>query len=92
MAYSLRQNCPNPFNPITTIRFDLPEPNRVVLRVYNVSGRQVRTLVDRPYDAGYHSVIWDGRDDQGRPVASGVYFCAITVGVYEQSKKMVLLK
>ncbi len=91
-AYALWQNYPNPFNPATTIRFELPEDGRVVLRVYNVSGRQVRTLVERPYEAGYHSVVWDGRDDEGRQVASGVYFCKIKAGEYEQMKKMVLLK
>jgi predicted deacylase len=86
-------NYPNPFNPRTTIRFDVPADGPVDLAVYNASGRVVRTLVageDRT--AGRHEVDWNGTDDRGIPVASGVYFARIAVAGQEMSSKMVLLK
>jgi flagellar hook assembly protein FlgD len=89
---SLAQNSPNPFNPSTTIRFTVPEKGRVALNVYDANGRLVRSLVDDVRDAGSHDVTWDGRDNSGASVGSGVYFYRLTAGKFRESKKMVLLK
>jgi len=89
---SLTQNFPNPFRADTRIRFALPQAERVSLRIYDVAGRAVRTLVDGPVDAGRHQVAWDGLDDGGRRVSSGVYFYRMTAGAEERERKMVRLK
>jgi parallel beta-helix repeat protein len=92
-ALALHPCAPNPFNPITTIRFDVPASGtRVAIVVYDVTGRRVRTLVNEPQPAGRQSVVWDGRDDRGRGVASGVYFYRMTAGSFVQTRKMLLLK
>lgn len=88
----LSQNYPNPFNPSTTIEFEIAKPARVVVRVYNTLGEVVRTLVDRQFAVGTHRVVWDGRDDHGREVASGVYLYRLTAGGVTQEKKMVLVR
>jgi len=90
--YQLLQNVPNPFNPTTTIRFDLPARSRVTLTVFDVNGRLIRVLVDRDLDAGTRSVTWDGRDSMGRSAASGVYFYRLETPNYGESRKMILLK
>ncbi len=90
--YALEPNRPNPFNPVTTIAYALQHPGRSRLIVYNVSGAQVRKLVDASQAAGSYSVTWDGRDDSGMPAASGVYFYRLTSGSFAQTRKMVLLK
>jgi len=74
IGFAVEPNYPNPFNPSTTIRFSLPVPAQVHLIIYNVYGQLVRTLRDQRFGTGYHQVVWDGRDDAGKPVASGVYF------------------
>jgi len=90
---TMRQNAPNPFNPITKIAFTVPEDaGSVTLTVYNVSGRVVRRLVDEPLSAGPHSVVWNGRDDAGKNLASGIYFARLTAGGESLLKKMTLLK
>jgi hypothetical protein len=91
---SLSQNYPNPFNPTTTIRYLVPDGGvqRVHLAVYDVSGALVRTLVDRERPGGRYTVEWDGRNDQGQPVGSGVYFYRLVERGYTQTKKMLLLK
>ena len=89
----VHQNAPNPFNPGTTIRFELPDPGRVRLRVYDAQGRMVRTLLNDDRPSGYHAVLWNGEDDSGRRVASGVYWCRIELpGVSAQTRKMVLAR
>jgi hypothetical protein len=88
----LFQNYPNPFNPQTTIRYNLTDPARVTLRVYSPSGRLVRTLVDGWRGAGTWSVEWDGTNNAGARVASGVYFYQLRAGPATQTKKMTLLK
>jgi N-acetylneuraminic acid mutarotase len=88
----LAQNSPNPFNPSTTIRYELEAPGRVVLRVYDARGRVVRTLVDATHESGPHAVVWDGRDDGGVRSASGVYFYRLDAGGAVLSKKMVLVE
>jgi hypothetical protein len=89
---SLSQNYPNPFNPTTEIRFAVAEPGEVVLRIYDIVGRPVRTLLEGWKEPGYHRVVWDGRDDSGRLLASGVYFYAIQAPGCEERKKMVLIR
>jgi hypothetical protein len=84
---------PNPFTPNTTIAFDLPEPAVVTLRVYDASGRIVRTLLDGvPEDAGQYAELWDGRDESGARAASGVYFYRVEVGSRVFTRRMVLLR
>ena len=91
-SYQLSQNYPNPFNPETTIRYQLPERSPVSLVVYNLLGQRVRTLVEETKEAGFHQVRWDGRDEWGRTVASGIYFYHMRAGPYSEGKKMTLLK
>jgi hypothetical protein len=88
----LQQNAPNPFNPSTTIRFTLAEAGDTELRVFNVRGQHVRHLVAGSLTAGDHSVVWDGRNDGGAPVPSGIYFYKLTSGAFEGLQRMVLLK
>jgi len=89
----LHGNFPNPFNPVTLISYDLPGPAVVALRVYDLSGRLVRTLTDaEPVAAGRHTTPWDGQDDAGRDVASGVYFYRLETGEESLSRRMILLK
>ena len=91
--YHLHANVPNPFNPNTVIRYDLPRPGAVHLNVYDVSGRMIRALVSSPLQgAGEHSVEWNGRDGSGQPVASGVYFYRLETGERTFTRKMVLTK
>jgi len=86
-------NYPNPFNPLTSVRYTVPRAGTVGLRVYDASGRLVRTLVETAsHDAGRHSASWDGRDESGVEVATGVYFARLTVDSQSVSSKMVLLK
>ncbi|MBN2591089.1 MAG: T9SS type A sorting domain-containing protein [Sedimentisphaerales bacterium] len=92
MPLSLSQNHPNPFNPSTTISFYLPESEKVSLEIYNVEGKRVRTLCSKPYNKGQHKVIWNGLDDSGALVNSGIYFYKLKVGKETISKKMVLLR
>jgi len=89
---NLAQNYPNPFNPNTTISFSLKESGMVTLHVFDVSGQLIRTLADKFYPAGTHSVIWNGRDSGGNRVASGVYFFRLTTGNYSKTRKMILLR
>jgi hypothetical protein len=88
----LYQNEPNPFNPRTAIRFSVATRGTVELSIYDVGGRLVNTLVDRPMDAGLHNVVWDGTDSEGHKVGSGIYWSQLKVGDYISNKKMVLLK
>ena len=93
-AFKLEQNHPNPFNPSTTISFQLPEGvgTRVTLKVYDLRGRVVRTLIDDIRAPGVHTAFWNGQDDSGRGVASGVYLYRLGAGDFSQTRKMVLLK
>lgn len=91
-SFELFQNYPNPFNPTTNIRFNLSKSGHVRLVIYNILGRRVTTLVDEDLPAGHKLVTWDGKDDLGKEVASGVYFYRIKAGDFVQSKKMVLMK
>ncbi len=91
-TYELSQNYPNPFNPSTTIRYAVPQPEHVKLDVFNIQGQRVRTLVDAQVAAGQHVVTWDGRDDAGRPVATGLYLYRLRAGERVFRRKMLLLK
>jgi hypothetical protein len=89
----LLQNTPNPFNPKTMIRYDLPRPSQVGLHIYDVSGHLVRVLRDAVHkDAGSHGVVWHGMDDSGRRAPSGTYFYRLTAGGYSETRRMVLVK
>ncbi|MEZ5358251.1 MAG: fibronectin type III domain-containing protein [Candidatus Zixiibacteriota bacterium] len=90
--FELMQNYPNPFNPTTTIEYAVPEQSYVNLSVYNVLGQLVTTLVDDEKGAGVYTTVWDGRDDFGAAVSSGIYFYTIQTDSYRQSRKMVLMK
>jgi flagellar hook assembly protein FlgD len=90
--YERGQNYPNPFNPSTTISFVLPEAAQVSLKIYDVTGQLVQTLVEGFVEAGRHQVVWDGANQHGVPVASGVYFYQLQAGEFKQVRKMSLLK
>jgi hypothetical protein len=92
LSYYLAQNRPNPFNPLTTIRFGLKEAGHVSLRIYDASGRLVRVLAEREYGAGNHDEPWNGRDSSGRQVSSGVYFYRIDSNGFTETRKMILLR
>ena len=91
-ANRLYQNQPNPFNPQTTIRFSLARKGRVEVIVYDVGGRMVRTLIDGEREAGLHSVVWDGKNDRGHPVGTGIYWSQMKTESFLSNKKMVILK
>jgi hypothetical protein len=88
----VNQNYPNPFNPATTISFNLPTSSKVTLKVYNLLGQEVRTLVDYNMEAGSHSISWDGRDNAGDPVSSGVYLYSLHTGEFNVVKKMIYIR
>jgi hypothetical protein len=91
-VFALRQNYPNPFNPSTTIVYSTQAAGRVNLSIYDVSGRLVKTLVDKELPTGPHKAIWDGRNDAGGMVSAGVYFARLESARRRQSRKLVLLK
>lgn len=90
--FALLPNFPNPFNPSTAIRFEVPAPGRASLRIFDASGRLVRTLVDGTLPAGRYRTVWNGVDDRGTAVASGVYVYTISAGRRTLTRKMTLLK
>jgi hypothetical protein len=90
--FALQQNYPNPFNAETQIRFSAVEPGLVTLRVYNMLGQLVNTLVENDLPAGNHQVTWSGSDHSGRPLASGVYFYRLESAGRHEVKRMVLMK
>jgi hypothetical protein len=91
-VYALHQNYPNPFNPTTILRYDLPEDTQVRITIYDIMGREVRTLFNNQQNAGYKSVIWNATNNQGQPISAGVYLYSIEAGGFRQTKKMILLK
>ena len=90
--FAIHQNYPNPFNPTTTLRYDTPESGTVSILIYDMMGRQIRTLVNENVSAGYHFVQWDGTNETGSPVAAGVYIYSLNSGSFRGIKKMILLK
>ncbi len=91
-TYTLSQNYPNPFNPSTTIEYQLPQNGLVQLKIYDIAGREVATLINEVQNAGSYRVQWNAADVHGSKVASGVYFYRLTSGSFSQIKKMMLLK
>ncbi|KAA3606901.1 MAG: T9SS C-terminal target domain-containing protein [Calditrichaeota bacterium] len=92
LDYELAQNFPNPFNPSTTINFQIKKDQRVKLQVYNLNGQLVKELVNEKMNKGSHSVNWNGTDQNGNQVSSGTYFYKLTSGTFTQTNKMILLK
>jgi hypothetical protein len=88
----LEQNYPNPFNPSTTISFVLPRESHVTLSIYDILGRYVNTVKDETMQEGHREAVWDGRDERGRGVDSGIYFYRLTAGGQSLMRKMVLLR
>ena len=91
-TYKLHSAYPNPFNPITTLRYDVPEDALVNITIYDMIGRGVKTLIDDQQTAGYRSLQWNATNDAGQPVSAGLYLYTIQAGEFRQTKKMVLLK
>jgi hypothetical protein len=91
-TFALRPNIPNPFNPVTTIEYDVPHAALVTIDVLSVAGARVRTLVKERRAPGRYDVQWDGEDDRGARAASGVYFYRMSAGSFVKTRKMVLLK
>ena len=91
-AYALEQNYPNPFNPSTVIRYSLPVDGRITLKVFDITGREVATLVNEQKQAGTYEVNFDAKNVNGRSLASGVYFYRVQAGQFTEARKMVLLK
>ena len=92
LRFDLGKNHPNPFNPTTIIAFTVPTAGKASLDVFNILGQHIRCLLDGEIEAGAHSVVWDGRDGDGRSVASGIYFYRLRAGTEVDSKKMILMK
>lgn len=92
LELSLSQNCPNPFNPTTTIHLQIPRAGRVTLRVFDILGREIISLVDGALPAGAHQFIWDGTDASGQNAASGIYFYALTTDEGKETRKMLLIR
>ena len=91
VSFVLHDNYPNPFNPRTTIRFELPKDEYVTLDIFNIAGAKIRTLVSAPFQAGVHSVGWDGTNDYGDKVSSGAYLYKFTAGAFTKNSKMMFL-
>lgn len=92
LTYAISHNYPNPFNPTTTIKYQLPQMSDVKLVIYNVLGQKMRTLINKQVEAGHHSVVWDGRNDSGRQVATGVYVYRFQAADYARTMKMLMLR
>lgn len=90
--YSLQNAYPNPFNPSTNIRYGLPEQAKVQLYIYDIFGRRINTLVDDQQQAGWYTVRWNGLNQFGHSVSTGVYFFRIQAGTFVEVKKMVYMK
>jgi hypothetical protein len=90
--FALYPSTPNPFNPRTILRFSVPVRSRVDLSIFDIAGRRVKTLVSEELGAGMHSAVWDGRDEEGRPMSSGVFFGRLTTREDTKTRKLMLLK
>jgi hypothetical protein len=90
--FKLHQNFPNPFNPATTIQFEIPERTFVNIDIFNLLGQKVKTLLSGIESAGVHTIGWNGKDDQQNPVPSGIYFYKLTADGFSDIKKMILAK
>nr|WP_321268662.1 T9SS type A sorting domain-containing protein [uncultured Sulfurimonas sp.] len=91
-AVNITGNYPNPFNPSTTINFSINEAGLTSVFIYNIMGQKVKTLVSEYMNPGVHNIVWDGRDESGNTVSSGVYICRLKMGEQAVTKQMMLLK
>ena len=91
-TFDLFQNYPNPFNPTTRIEYQIPTPGHIEIQLYNITGELVKTLINTEHAAGKYSVTWNGKDNDNRPVASGMYIYRVLFGNSVLSRKMLLLK
>ena len=90
--FALHQNYPNPFNPETTIQYDLPRAERVCLKIYDLLGREVATLLDKEMEAGYHKVLWNSRDANNNQVSTGLYIVRVVAGDFISARKILFMK
>ena len=90
--FVLHQNYPNPFNPSTTINYRLAKSGLVTLKIFDLSGREIKSLVEGPRDAGVHQVTWDGTNQLNQPIASGIYVYRLQVGDFSQAAKMMFIQ
>jgi hypothetical protein len=90
--YTLYQNYPNPFNPVTHIRFSLAQSEKVKLEVFNILGQKVNTLVNNKLNIGQYEIKWDGKNESGNLLGSGIYFYRLKAGDYIKTRKMIFLK
>ena len=92
LSYRLSQNYPNPFNPSTTVQFELPQLSKVNLVIFDLLGRKVKTLVNKSVAPGKYEVQWDGRNEGGVPISSGIYILHFRAREFEQNRRIILLK
>ena len=90
--FALHQNYPNPFNPTTSLRYDLPQDSHVVITIYDIRGRKVKTLINEFQNAGYQISHWNATNEFGQPISAGMYIYAMQAGDFRTVKKMILLK
>ena len=95
--WGIDQNYPNPFIGFTTFEYDVPTKEHIIIRIFNIKGQIIKTLVDQEVDAGYQMVLWDGTNDKNEQVSSGVYFCQIftpnsTKNKFKKAKKLVKIR
>ena len=89
-SFSLYQNFPNPFNPQTTIQFSIPNQSNVALEIYDIAGKKVKTLINERLDTGFYTINWDGKNEYGENVSSGIYFYILKAGNFKETRKMLL--
>ena len=89
---ALHQNYPNPFNPTTEIQFDVPEATIVNISIFNLMGQKVKTLTNKQILPGYHVIMWNGTNDMGVPVSTGMYFYTLQTSTHNAMRKMLYLK
>ncbi|MBI5727202.1 MAG: T9SS type A sorting domain-containing protein, partial [Ignavibacteriales bacterium] len=92
MEFALMQNYPNPFNPSTVIGYTVPQDSEVEITIYNVMGEKIRTLVRENQQAGYYSATWDGKNEFGHSISSGIYIYSMNAGKFQSTKKLTFLK
>ena len=90
--YALLPNYPNPFNPQTTIDYQIPEAGHVTIDIFDLRGQKIRSLINQNINAGYHSVVWDGNDESANPISSGVYLYRILTDEFVNTRKMILMR
>jgi len=91
-VFKVEPNYPNPFNPETVIKYQIPKSSQVLIKVYNLNGQEIRTLESSVKEPGYYQIIWNGRNDDGKLVASGEYILSVLAGEFTHTRKMVFLK